>query len=86
MRKWQEYRDEAMNIAAPYVKQAGEYVGAAADEVNRRYRKNKRKIKRNLHMIKFRRALNTVCGLMIIITTSLAIIKIILSFLKDYED
>ena len=82
MKNWKEYRDDAVDFAVPYVKQAGEYAGAAAEAVNQRYKRNKRKIKRSICIAKFSRVL----GIISKIAVLAAAITIISSALRQWFD
>ena len=86
MSKWQEYRDEAVDFAAPYVKQAGSYVENAAGRMGRSYRRNKRKMTRSMRLIRFKQALEIVSNLVMLAAALVAVAAVVSRYWKDSRD
>lgn len=86
MSKWQEYYDEAMDFAAPYVHRAGERVEAAARGAERAYRRGRRKAKNHRRLLRFQRGLELVKNLILIAAAIIALFGVIRKyFLVDGE-
>lgn len=86
MKNWKEYKDNAVDFAVPYVRQAGEYAGAAADAVNHRYKKNKRKLKMSICMARFSRILGVISNIAVLIAAVAVIGTVVRSYLDEYRN
>lgn len=86
MKKLREYKDEVINFTVPYVKQASNYAGAAAETINQKYKKSRRKINRNILKLKCRRVLRVISNIAGLAAAVLVIITMIRLWISEYTD
>ena len=86
MSKVHEYTQEAMEFAEPYLKQAGDYVSSAAGKVEKVYRRNRRKLKRNMRGMKVKRFLDNLVNITLMIAALLAIVVALLHYFGSKDD
>ena len=83
MSKWQDYKEEAIDFAAPYVRQAGEYAENAAEKIGKNYRKNRRKIKREFRLLRIKRILEIASSIVMIAAAVVALLLLAANWLKE---
>lgn len=86
MSKWMDYGKEAVEFAAPYVKQVGVYAEDAAGRIGKSYRKSKRRMKREMRMAKACRVMGFISDLFLMLAAVAALIALIQRFLEDAKD
>lgn len=83
MSRWQDYKEEAINFAAPYVRQAGEHAENAAEKIGKSYRKNRRKIKREFRLLRIKRILEIASSIVMIAAAVVALLLLAANWLKE---
>ena len=86
MSRWQEYKEEAIDFALPYVRQAGEYAENAAEKIGKSYRKNRKKIKREFRLLRIKRALEIITSIVMLAAAATALLCIAANWLKERNE